>query len=441
MDIINYWGESIREKSFWLMDQYAGRNIKNNYIETSYYFNNPEAVDEYVSIHLGKLIKHATMCVPFYKQYEGCEVLRELAVVNKDMINENYPQFTAKSVDLSKLHKVKTSGSQGIPFTIYHDRRKITRKLADLIYFNETVGLHVGCRHALIRTKRKRLLKQFLQNEILILASKRNDRSLASTLNKIINKRIKFIIGHPSIMMDLAEYVRTNNIDLRNMRLQGFIATSEPLFEYNRLFIEETFNCSVLARYSSEELGVIAHELLQDRRYHVNVASVIIEILSFDNDSPVEVGQPGRIVVTDLHAYAMPIIRYDTGDIGVLSDKPSEVTGGIVFEKIEGRKLDIILDTNGTKIFPLTLYDLITEYLTNRSPVSGFQFIQRDYNSYILLLQMRSDNLDSMDVFLPLKKRILDILGDDAKVEISITDKLRLLRSGKQPFIINEMFQ
>jgi len=423
------------------MDRFSGGKIHKDYENIHNIFYNPEIADQYTSRYLKNLIEYASTSVPFYMKFKNCLHIKDYPIITKDIIKENYSNFISEKFKSVHMKKVKTSGSQGKPFIVYHDKRKACRKKADLIFFNNQIGYDVGDKHALIRTKNKSPLELLLQNEVLILASKRDHKSIKQYYNILKKKNIRFIIGHPSVMVVLAESVKNENHKKSIPAVRGFIATAEPLYENDRKLIEETFNCQVLARYSSEEFGVIAHELPGDTRYHLNIASHYIEIIALDSDKAVKSGEPGRIVVTDLFSYGMPLVRYDTGDIGIMAASPSEITGGPVFERIEGRETDIIFDTAGNKIFPLSLVDSITDYLVNVTTVSGFQFIQKDRKHYILLLRIQNNKNESKQNFSSLKKILLDILGFDAHIEIEFTTELRVLKSGKQPFIINELIR
>ena len=418
------------------MDRLSGGKIHKDYENINNIIHNPEIADHYSNKRLKSLIKYANSFVPFYMKFKNSLNIQDYPVITKDIIRENYADFISEKINPASMKKIKTSGSQGKPFKVYHDKRKVRRKKADLIFFNNLIGYEIGDKHVLIRTKSKSSLELFLQNEVLVLASKRDRKSIKHYYNILNKKNIRFIIGHPSIMVALAESVKKGNHKDSTPKIRGFIATAEPLYNRDRKLIEETFNCRVLARYSSEEFGVIAHELPGDTRYHLNIASLYIEILAIDSDVPVKVGEPGRIVVTDLFSYGMPLIRYDTGDVGIQSDKPSLLTGGPVFERIEGRKLDIIMDTDGNTIFPLSLYDQITDSLMHHPSITGFQFIQNTQNIYTL--RLKNLNKEKMNID-PLRKILVKLLGPDAKVEIEVTDNLEILPSGKKPLIINRL--
>jgi phenylacetate-CoA ligase len=431
-------GEYGRNFVFWHYDRVRGGKVWNHIQDINHIFHSPNLVKKHQDERLKELLRFVTVNVPYYREYRGVDNIVDLPVISKNEIKGNYDRFLAKGVNINRLTAAKTSGSQGVPFVVYHDKRKNLQKQAALLFFNEYAGYRVGQKHVLIRTKKKNPITSFLQNQKLILASHRTRDKLEHYRRILKNKSIGCVIGHPSLMVAIGQYVQALN-DITDMYgFNNFIATSEPLYHDDRQFISNIFGCQVIARYSSEEFGILAHELPGDMRYHLNNPSVYIELLSLKDDMPVKNGAPGRVVVTDLYSYAMPLIRYDTGDVAVLSADTSEITGGRVFERIEGRQVDIIYNTNGEKIFPLYLYDLITSRLSGIKTVVGFQFIQKDRDIYALrIANIDNDHVNkhAIDkVHHPLKK----VLGQNAHLAIEFTQESDILFSGKRPFIINE---
>jgi phenylacetate-CoA ligase len=431
-------GEYGRNIAFWHYDRLRGGKVWKHIQDIDHIFHSPNLVKNHQDERLKELLKYVTVNAPYYREYQGIENIVDLPVISKNVIKGDYNRFLANGVKINRLTAAKTSGSQGIPFVVYHDMQKNLRKQADLLFFNDYAGYRVGQKHVLIRTKKKNPITCFLQNQKLILASHRT-RDKQEKYRKILkNKSIGCVIGHPSLMVAIGQYVQALN-DIPDMfGFNNIIATSEPLYHDDRQFISNIFACQVLARYSSEEFGILAHELPGDMRYHLNNPSVYIELLSLKDDMPVKNGAPGRVVVTDLYSYAMPLIRYDTGDIAVLSADTSKITGGQVFERIEGRKVDIIYNTNGEKIFPLYLYDMITSRLSGLETVSGFQFIQNDRDSYILRIAITDNGNVNKHAIEKVHQPLMKVLGHDAHLAMEVTQESDILLSGKRPFIINE---
>ncbi len=94
---------------------------------------------------------------------------------------------------------------------------------------------------------------------------------------------------------------------------------SETLNDYTKQTIEKYFGVPVYSRYSNLENGILAQQVPgSDNRYFINTASYVLEIFKMNEDVPAACRRTlGRIMVTDLYNYAMPMIRYDTGDTGI----------------------------------------------------------------------------------------------------------------------------
>ncbi len=78
---------------------------------------------------------------------------------------------------------------------------------------------------------------------------------------------------------------------------------------------------------------------------HLNRANCYIEVLKFDSDEQVAPGELGRIVVTDFTNYAMPMIRYDIGDVATIGETHNGIL--LSLDNLSGRKTDMIFKTNG----------------------------------------------------------------------------------------------
>src|SRR5690606_3500440 len=110
------------------------------------------------------------------------------------------------------------------------------------------------------------------------------------------------------------------------------------LTDYLRYEGEKYFGCKILSRYSNIENGIIAQQTLTEPSdFTINHASYYVEILDMIRDEPVPYGHLGRIIITDYFNDAMPLIRYDTGDLGIMESKIYNGVEKLVLSKIEGR--------------------------------------------------------------------------------------------------------
>ena len=100
-----------------------------------------------------------------------------------------------------------------------------------------------------------------------------------------------------------------------------------------------------------------------------------------------------------------------------------------VLSKIYGRLLDLVYDTTGTAIHPMTLARILKNY----DKINHWQFIQKNANLYELKLQL-TEGMDTAGCVRQLKQ----VFGDDAQIEISLVNDIPVLSSGKRKPVVNE---
>ena len=96
-------------------------------------------------------------------------------------------------------------------------------------------------------------------------------------------------------------------------RLRAVRTVGETVTPQLRAACREAWGVPLVDLYSSQEAGYLALQCPQAEHYHVMAESVLVEILDA-NGAPCAPGETGRIVVTKLHSFAMPLIRYEIGD-------------------------------------------------------------------------------------------------------------------------------
>lgn len=130
-----------------------------------------------------------------------------------------------------------------------------------------------------------------------------------------------------------------------------FITSAEPVTAETRALARRVFGARITDRYSCEECGWLAHQCPIHDHYHVLSASVVLEVVD-DDGLACAPGQRGRVLVTALHSYAMPLIRYEMGDLAVLGDRCDCGITLPVLAGIEGRERDFFVLPDGTRRSP-----------------------------------------------------------------------------------------
>jgi phenylacetate-CoA ligase len=421
--------EKLRRTLFWFADSIKGGYVGTYIRELELFEKKSIDYESVLKKRLQGLLNHAIQNVPFYASYRNWKSLFEFPIVNKKIIKNNFNDFLSSAYKINSLNTGQTSGSYGTPFTFYFTKQKKVRKTAEIIHYNETVGFKLGMSHAHIVLRKKSSFELFLQNQILIKPVGMGYEWSERVWNIFKKKNIKVIIGYTSALLTLAEWLHTQEKP-DYYRPKVVIAIAEPLGLERRLYLEEQFGATVISRYACTEAGLIAQERIDDKRFYANNAGLILEVVALNSEKPVIPGETGRLIITDIYSYAMPLIRYDIGDIVTLSADSLNEHRVTVLDSVEGRSVELITSTDGNLVSPIAIDDVFDGLVD----INRFQFIQKSNNSFVVrLIAKPVQNRDAC-----IATRLQSILGKNISLKFEYVNDLPTLPSGKRPYVINE---
>lgn len=415
------FGDWIRRIGFWTLDAIKGGEIRKFYNDIALKNANTTLNQD----QLERLLEHAATTTEFYKSCNPKDFF-SFPIIDKNIIKQKWDDLYSSLYKGKNVHHMSTSGSTGTPFVMDWDMEKRKRQLAALIYYNELAGQKLGQRSAYFRvwTKRneKTKMEQFIQNLIPIDIIHLDEEHLKRIRERLIRKPyINSCLGYASTYEYLIKYLQSigDTPDMYNIR--SFISGSEVLSDEMKVRIKKTVGCQVIDRYSNEENGFLAQSADMSDIFNVNVADFLIEILKEDSNEPAKIGERGRIIVTDLYSFAVPLIRYDTGDLAV---KECELNGWVTaLRTIQGRRVDVIYDTKGNIISP----HAVTNNMWDFDKIRQYQLIQNTLDEFVLKLNMPDGVYSDDEIILKLKS----FLGEDAKISIDHVEGIPALASGK----------
>jgi phenylacetate-CoA ligase len=427
--------ENCREKLFWWMDALKGHPFTNHFREIeSQLQGRSEHCSESRERKLVDLLSHATKTVPFYRQLSGKRDLYDFPVVGKSSIRQNLEAFISSSFSQSDAIPTVTSGSTGTPFKVYQHKEKKVRNAADTLYFAQRTGYSIGDRLLYLKiwsgNNRKGRLGELMQNIVPVDVITFNEKEVSQLIQSMERDRSTFaILGYSSAIERICQYLDGAKRGPVQARLSSAISMSETLNDYTRTTIEKYFGVPVYSRYSNLENGILAQRVPgSGHRYLVNTSSYWLEILKTHEDSPAEPGELGRIVVTDFYNRLMPMIRYDTGDMGAYSEQ-SDSAGNLYLDRIEGRRLDLLYATDGTLVSSYIVYKNMWQY----TEIAQYQLIQHGPKDYIFKINMLGPFRREAQLVTEFK----EFLGQDANFKVEYVDEIPLLASGKRKKIAN----
>ena len=133
----------------------------------------------------------------------------------------------------------------------------------------------------------------------------------------------------------------------RKIKLDQILNIADAISEGDRQLAKKAFGAQIINRYSCEEASTLAIQCPGADHMHATNFFNYIEILD-ENNRRVEPGQTGRVVVTPLFNPAMPLLRYELGDIASWGEPCKHGISLPVFEPLIGRQRDAFVAPDGT---------------------------------------------------------------------------------------------
>jgi phenylacetate-CoA ligase len=182
------------------------------------------------------------------------------------------------------------------------------------------------------------------------------------------------LVVYPSALGALADHSEAHGIRFTNLR--HVLTISETLLPEVRQRAEAVFGVAIADAYTSEEFGHIAVQCPVSGWYHVMAESVLAEVLD-DQGHPCAAGEIGRVVLSDLHNYATPLVRYEIGDYAEVAPACPCGRGLPAWRRIAGRRRNLIRLPTGQRHWPRLGFLRAREV----APVRQFQVVQRDLDT------------------------------------------------------------
>ena len=272
-----------------------------------------------------------------------------------------------------------TSGSTGIPFYFYVDRRYVLRSYGICErMFRVASG---GTRLAVVAMRTRWRVGLYPQTQPWFFVRSHNSiQYRAAAFADYVKKFPQgFILyAFPSYALELARIAERQEL---NIRPRAVIVSGEQLLESSRMYLEDVFRCPVTSAYGVRELGWITFGC-RYRKHHVNSEWVYLEIVD-DQGKLLTDGEEGRIIATTFDNFIMPFIRYDTGDRGIQYTQYHCLCGRTLpVLQVTGRQSEtIMLDDRR-----ISTYDLMIAFDSMPVAIRQFQFRQDSSSQFAILV-------------------------------------------------------
>ena len=158
-----------------------------------------------------------------------------------------------------------------------------------------------------------------------------------------------YLMAYPSNVMALCRHAQRGRLRLPDLR--AVLTYGEPLHPEVRTACRDTWGAPVQDTYACQEVGAIALQCPQCEHYHVQAESVFVEVLD-EHGEPCGPGQTGQVVLTALHNFAMPLVRYALGDYAEVGGACACGRGLPVLRRVLGRRRNQVLLPDGSRRWP-----------------------------------------------------------------------------------------
>ncbi|UCH51561.1 MAG: phenylacetate--CoA ligase family protein [Chloroflexota bacterium] len=405
---------------------------------------------------LRRLLSHAYDTVPYYRKLfdersmkpDDIKDSRELAalpVLTKQLIRNNFDNLKSSAFSPKETVLSATSGSTGSPLRFYSTKEdQLECGFARGLRAHKWAGYELGEKAVVLYppprflSKPGRLgkrLEYFFKRHLVIDPVTLSKQTMPLFVRRMEVFQPSFIIGYPSAIYVLARFIKKNGRP--DFSPKAVMAGGEQLDDHHRELFEEVFGCETYGNYGSWEAHTIAAECPEHTGYHIAAEDIIVEIVN-DAGEPVPSGTEGKILLTNLHNYAMPLIRYDIGDTGAISSQPCTCGRGLpLLLKLSGRIDDVIVTRSGRTIPGIVLPK---RFLAHHG-VEQHQLVQDSYDRLIVKLVLDeeytpeyTDKLNKLVV-----AQYQSILGEDIAITVQFVDRIVTAPNSKGRVVISNL--
>jgi phenylacetate-CoA ligase len=405
-------------------------------------------LQEFQEDRLNAILLHAYANVPYYHRVFGeiglihsgavdTSKFDRIPVLTKDILRRFTKELVSRDYQTRGWYYNTSGGSTGEPVRVMQDAAFGRWGAAtDYYYYAHILGIEepIAKRVLLWGSERdffaggagiQARLKNRVAHTMFLNSFRMSESDLELYIRKINAYRPELIRGYAHSLFELCDYAARKKRRLHTPRV--VVSAAELLTEDMRNAIESAFKTHVFDFYGSREAGGLAGECTKGRMHQFAFFNYF-EVLD-PHDQQVGPNEEGKVVVTNLASYAMPLIRYDMGDTVVCTDDQCSCGNPLpTLRNVTGRVGDHFITKNGA-IIEANYFGFLFDF---RDSIRKFQMIQEDYERIRIKVALRSDLTasDRDDI----ENKIRFAMGD-CEILWDIVDDIPDSASGKHIFI------
>jgi len=407
---------------------------------------------------LAALLQYAAQHVPYYRetlaQAGVCESpgralvdrFAQIPLLEKAIVRARFDDLNSDDLSARTWEYDSTGGSTGEPVRLIHDRDYKDWQRALFIVGNDIacrrpdetkLYLWGSVRDLTGQESSRARLGRWMRNEVWLNSFRMTPDLMCSYVELINQSRPDHVIGYVESIVELARFIEKNDLAVHSPKTVATAAGS--LLPHMREFIHQVFRAEVFDEYGSREVAGMATECARHEGLHVPLQAVAVEVLR-DDGTATEPGETGRIVVTSLVNYAMPLIRYDIGDLGAWAEAPCSCgRAWPLLRSITGRVSDTFVTADGTLVAGQYFHYVF--FLQDW--VEKFQVVQESASEIRARIVRRKDVPRVSDAVTTgveeIVRKVHLAMGDNCNVAFEFVDDIEPSASGKYRFTVSKV--
>jgi phenylacetate-CoA ligase len=406
------------------------------------------------------LLAHCKEHVPYYQDVlrqahiepadiQTLDDFRRVPILTRQVYQQQFPRFQARSLPPGscKTHEDHTSGSSGVPIEIW--QTNLVNLWWCVLCLRDYRWTNIDPRGALASIRVFASLKtarpEDLEGKTYPCWSNIFDPLLKTgplhcldvlqdprrQLDWLLQVQPDYLLCSPTVAAFLAGLLADRGQRVPGLRLVQVM--SETLSDETRQRIETGFGVPVKNLYSCTEAGYLASPCPEQDALHVHAENVLLEVLN-ERDQPCRPGETGRVVLTTLHNFLTPFVRYDLMDWATVGPERCPCGRGLpVLGKILGRQHPLLRLPDGrqapSRVLALRLMHLNISH--------QYQIVQRALDHLIIRVVPNRRWLETTAA--EMVRSVQECLGTAVRVDVEIVDRVPPSPAGKHRDVVIEV--
>jgi|APFre7841882724_1041349.scaffolds.fasta_scaffold02094_4 phenylacetate-CoA ligase len=420
------------------------KRFEKEYLEISALLDR-DSLNNFITQKMIELFLHADKHSRYYNHiFQKIDIIQdgtvdisriaEIPILTKDIIRKNHQDLISDDYKKRKWFYNSSGGSTGEPIRLIQDDIYLKwRAATNYFYFKNILKIDEPTVKKVVLWGSERDLfkgniglnakiQNWLSNTVFLNSFRMTGQDIEQYIRTINSFKPEIVRGYAGSLFELCRYAEQKKIPLYPPKI--LVSAAENLSDTMRNVIESNFGTKVFDFYGSREVSNLGGEC-KDGLLHPFLFWNYLEVLDKENQ-PVQQGEEGRVIVTNLFNYSMPLIRYEIGDMAIVG--PEKCSCGQVLptlKKVTGRITDHFILEDGTLIHG----EYFTHLFYLKDWITSFKVIQEDYLKIRIQIVTKGkvNRSDQADI----ESKIKLVMSSNCKIDWDIVDEIPKSPSGK----------